>query len=175
MKPLPTSVLVLSDTHSHIDDTILKYTATADEVWHAGDLGHPKVLEVLRSSCKVLRVVMGNIDSVSDYPHLPQEEVFLCGGLKIFMIHIGGYPGRYAKSVGQKIASHRPDIFISGHSHILKVMPDRKNDLLHINPGAAGRHGFHIERTMISFEIEQGKIQNLNVIKLGKRSSYPLV
>ncbi len=161
-------ILLLSDTHSYIDDRILKYAAEADEVWHAGDIGDLKVTDALSKVSK-LRAVYGNIDNSEIRKEFPLNNRFLIEEVDVWMTHIGGYPGKYSPAVSREINLNPPKLFISGHSHILKVMFDRKLVLLHMNPGACGKHGFHQIRTMIRFEISTDEIQNPEVIELGKR------
>lgn len=161
-------ILLLSDTHSHIDDTILKYVRLADEVWHAGDIGDLSVTDTLKKE-KPLRAVYGNIDSNEARMEFPLNNRFMCEGVDVWIIHIGGYPGKYNQAVREEITLNPPKLFICGHSHILKVQFDQKLGLLHMNPGAAGVSGFHQVRTMLRFEIDGDKIQNLEVIEIGKR------
>ena len=161
-------ILLLSDTHSHIDDKILKYVEKADEVWHAGDIGDFRVTDAI-SKLKPLRAIFGNIDSYDIRNEFPENQRFVVEGVDVWMTHIGGYPKRYSPKVKQQIYHHPPKLFISGHSHILKVMNDKELGLLHMNPGAVAIHGFHQKRTMLQFEINQGKIENLAVIDFGKR------
>ncbi len=161
-------ILLLSDTHSHIDEKILKYVNQADEVWHAGDIGDLKVTDAIEA-LKPLRAVYGNIDNYQIRNQFPENQRFVVEGVDVWITHIGGYPKRYSPKVKQKIYHHPPKLFISGHSHILKVMNDKDLDLLHMNPGAIGIHGFHQKRTMLRFEINQAKIENLEVIDFGKR------
>ncbi|GGB65057.1 phosphoesterase [Flavobacterium suaedae] len=163
-------ILLLSDTHSHIDDTILKYVKQADEVWHAGDIGDLKVTDTIKE-LKPLRAVYGNIDNSEARQEFPLNNRFMCEGVDVWITHIGGYPGRYSAAVKEEIKINPPKLFISGHSHILKVQFDKKLDLLHMNPGAAGVHGFHQVRTMLRFEINDAKIEKLEVIELGKRGA----
>lgn len=163
-------ILLLSDTHSHIDDTILKYVNQADEVWHAGDIGDLKVTDTIKE-LKPLRAVFGNIDNNEARQEFPLNNRFMCEGVDVWITHIGGYPGRYSTAVKEEIKVNPPKLFISGHSHILKVQFDKKLDLLHMNPGAAGIHGFHQVRTMLRFEINGKKIEKLEVIELGKRGA----
>ncbi|TNE30440.1 MAG: metallophosphoesterase [Bacteroidetes bacterium] len=163
-------ILLLSDTHSHIDDRIMNFVEAADEVWHAGDIGDLSVTD--RIAKKVtLRAVYGNIDNHKARAEYPLVNCFVVEGLKVFITHIGGYPGRYAPGVKDQLAKEKPGLFISGHSHILKVKFDKDLNLLHMNPGAAGIHGFHSMRTMLRFEVYKGKVENLEVIELGKRGS----
>ena len=159
-----TKILLLSDTHSFIGDDILKYVKQADEVWHAGDIGDLRVTDAIKK-LKPLRAVYGNIDNAEARLEFSEHLKFRCEGVKVWITHIGGYPGRYAPAVRNQIRIHTPDLFICGHSHILKVINDKKLKVLHMNPGAAGNHGFHKVRTMLRFEIAGEKIQNLEVIE----------
>lgn len=159
-----TKILLLSDTHSFIGDDILKYVKQADEVWHAGDIGDLNVTDAIKK-LKPLRAVYGNIDNAEARLEFPEHLKFRCEGVKVWITHIGGYPGRYAPAVRNQIRIHTPDLFICGHSHILKVINDKKLKLLHMNPGSAGTHGFHKVRTMLRFEVTGEKIQNLEVIE----------
>jgi len=161
-------ILLLSDTHSYIDDRILEYARQADEVWHAGDIGDLNVTDKLKE-VKPLRAVFGNIDNHEARKEFPLNNRFICEGVDVWITHIGGYPNKYSPVIKEKIKENPPKLFISGHSHILKVMPDKKLGLLHMNPGACGKHGFHQVRTMLRFEIEQAEIKNLEVIELGTR------
>ena len=163
-------ILLLSDTHSYIDDKILKYAKEADEVWHAGDIGSTEVSDALEKQAK-LRAVYGNIDDHKIRSCFPLHQQFKIDELKVWITHIGGYPNRYNSNIRKDLEKNPPDLFISGHSHILKVMPDKKLNLLHMNPGAVGKHGFHQKRTMLRFTIENSKIKNLEVIDFGNRSS----
>ena len=157
-------ILLLSDTHSHIDDFILTYVQQADEVWHAGDIGDLKVTDQI-AALKPLRAVWGNIDDDKARMQFPEHNRFTCEGMNIWITHIGGYPSRYNQRVRPEIYDNAPDIFICGHSHILKVVNDKKINCLHMNPGAIGMHGFHKKRTMLRFEINDGKVSNLEVIE----------
>ena len=161
-------ILLLSDTHGHIDDTILKYVDQADEVWHAGDIGDLIVTDTLKKH-KPLRAVFGNIDGDKARMEFPLHNRFLCEGVDVWITHIGGYPGKYSPAVKKEIESNPPKLFITGHSHILKVMFDKKLNLLHMNPGACGISGFHQVRTMLRFVIEGDKIKDLEVIEIGKK------
>lgn len=163
-----TKILLLADTHSYIDDRILKYASEADEIWHAGDIGEIKVADELQG-IKPLRAVYGNIDNAEVRGEFPLNNIFCVDGVKVVMTHIGGYPGRYSARVKELLINEKPKLYICGHSHILKVMHDKKLNLLHMNPGAAGIHGFHQVRTMLRFTLDNGKIDNLEVIELGKR------
>ncbi|MDQ7961226.1 metallophosphoesterase family protein [Flavobacterium lindanitolerans] len=161
-------ILLLSDTHGHIDDTILKYVDQADEVWHAGDIGDLIVTDTLKKH-KPLRAVFGNIDGDKARMEFPLNNRFMCEDVDVWITHIGGYPGKYSPAVKSEIALNPPKLFITGHSHILKVMFDKKLNLLHMNPGACGVSGFHQVRTMLRFVIEGDKIKDLEVIEIGKR------
>lgn len=161
-------ILLLSDTHSHIDEKILKYVVQSDEVWHAGDIGDLNVTDTLKS-LKPLRAVYGNIDDDKARMEFPLNNRFLCEDVDVWITHIGGYPGKYNQNIREEIQGNPPKLFICGHSHILKVQFDKKLNLLHMNPGAAGIHGFHQVRTMLRFEIDGDKIQNLEIVELGNR------
>lgn len=163
-----TKILLLSDTHSHLDDVILKYAAQADEIWHAGDIGDLAVTDEL-AKLKPLRAVFGNIDNATIQQEFPLNNRFTCEGVDVFITHIGGYPPKYNSRTRPEIEQNPPKLFICGHSHILKVMMDKKNSVLHMNPGACGKHGFHQVRTMLRFEIHGEDIKNLEVVELGKR------
>lgn len=160
---------LLSDTHSYLDDRILHHLSTCDEIWHAGDFGNLEVSDTL-AGLKPLRGVYGNIDGQEIRIIHPKVNRFQVAGLDVLMTHIGGYPGKYHPDIRIEIQQNPPGLFITGHSHILKVMPDKKLRLLHLNPGAAGKHGFHVVRTMMKFDINAGKIENLQAIELGKRA-----
>jgi uncharacterized protein len=161
-------ILLLSDTHSHLDAKILKYVALADEVWHAGDIGAIDVADQLKS-LKPFRAVYGNIDDKEVRAEYPLDQEFTIEGVAVWMTHIGGYPNKYNQRIREKIQENPPKLFISGHSHILKVQYDQKLHLLHMNPGAVGKHGFHKVRTMLRFELEDGEIKNLEVVELETR------
>ncbi len=159
-----TKILLLSDTHSYIDNAILKYVKQADEVWHAGDIGDLKVTDAIKA-LKPLRGVYGNIDSAEIRTEFPENNRFKCENVDVWITHIGGYPGAYNMRIRDAIKTKPPRLFICGHSHILKVMPDKKLNLIHMNPGAVGKHGFHKTRTMLRFTIDGKKIDNLEVIE----------
>jgi uncharacterized protein len=161
-------ILLLSDTHSYIDDDILKYVKEADEVWHAGDIGDIVVTDAIKK-IKPLKAVFGNIDNASIRSEFPEHNRFMCEDVDVWITHIGGYPKAYDVRVREAIKNNPPKLFICGHSHILKVMPDKSLNLLHMNPGAAGKHGFHKVRTMLRFTIDGTKIDNLEVIEFSKR------
>ncbi len=161
---------LLSDTHSHFPEEIYKYFAECDEIWHAGDIGSLEVVEKLRAF-KPLRAVWGNIDGQEIRKEFPLDLTVQVNGMKIWMTHIGGYPGKYAERIKKQLEITRPQLFICGHSHILKVIPDKKLNLLHLNPGAAGKEGFHQMRTLMRFKIEEAKVKDLEVIEIGPRSN----
>lgn len=163
-------ILLLSDTHSYLDEKVLKYVRQADEVWHAGDIGDLIVTDTLKS-IKPLRGVYGNIDDDKARMEFPLNNRFFCEGVDVLITHIGGYPGKYNQAIREEITLNPPKLFICGHSHILKVQFDKKLNLLHMNPGACGIHGFHQVRTMLRFEIDGDKIQNLEIVELGNRGS----
>lgn len=160
--------MLLSDTHSYIDERMLNFASQADEIWHAGDIGDLNVTDQLAKIAPI-RAVYGNIDNAEIRKEFPLNNRFQVEGVDVFITHIGGYPGKYSPAIREEIHANPPKLFISGHSHILKVMPDRNLNLLHMNPGACGIHGFHQIRTMLRFTIDSGKIDNLEVIELGKR------
>ena len=161
-------ILLLSDSHSHIDDQILKFVKQSDEVWHAGDIGSLDVIDTIQK-LKPVRAVYGNIDDAQIRNEFPLNNKFTIENVSVWITHIGGYPNRYDVKIREEISKNPPKLFISGHSHILKVMFDKKLNLLHMNPGAAGKHGFHQVRTMLRFEINDDKISNLEIIELEKR------
>ena len=157
-------ILLISDTHGYIDDRIIQYAKESDETWHAGDIGELKVVDEIKK-VTTLRAVHGNIDNNKIRAEYAEDLRFKIEDMKIWITHIGGYPKKYNLRIRQEINSNPPDVFICGHSHILKVINDNKLNLLHINPGAIGKHGFHQVRTMIRFQIIKSKIQNLEVIE----------
>ncbi len=161
-------ILLLSDTHSHINDRILNYASMADEVWHAGDIGAISVTEELEKITKV-RAVYGNIDNQEIRKIWPLHNKFICEEVSVWITHIAGYPGNYNKEIREELKQNPTNLFICGHSHILKVMNDKQLGHLHMNPGAAGISGFHQIKTMLRFEINKDKIENLEVIELGTR------
>lgn len=162
-------ILLLSDTHGFIDDQILKFVKQADEVWHAGDIGDLSVTDEIKKY-KPLRAVYGNIDNAEIRSEFPLHNRFLIDDVDVWITHIGGYPNKYDFRVKNMITENPSDLFICGHSHILRVMYDKKLKLLHLNPGAAGKHGFHQIRTMLRFEINNKKLENVEVIELEKRA-----
>lgn len=161
-------ILLISDTHGHIDNQILKYIARADEIWHAGDIGDLKVTDTIKSY-KPLRAVYGNIDNEKARLEFPENNRFLCENVDVLITHIGGYPGKYDRRIKDELLRNPPKLFICGHSHILKVMWDKKLNLLHMNPGAVGKYGFHAVRTMLRFVIDDDQIRDLEIIELEKR------
>ncbi len=160
-------ILLLSDTHSYIDDRILEYAQKADEIWHAGDIGDISVTDRL-AKIKPLRAVYGNIDDSKVRAEFPLHNRFTLEDVDVWMTHIGGYPGKYNPVIRKEMTENPPKLFICGHSHILKVMPDKQLGLIHMNPGAVGKHGFQKVRTMLRFELNDGKIENLEVIEFKK-------
>jgi putative phosphoesterase len=163
---------LISDTHSYLDEGIKNALLNCDEVWHAGDIGSVELADAL-SKLKPLVAVYGNIDGGILRRMFPLDQVFEREGVKIWMTHIGGYPGSYPSKISSKLEEIKPNLFICGHSHILKVMPDKKHNLLHMNPGAAGQHGFHVYRTILRFSIDNGKIKDAEVVELGRRGRIP--
>lgn len=161
-------ILLLSDTHGHLDDQILKYVKHADEVWHAGDIGDLRVTDQLKK-LKPLRAVYGNIDGSEARLEFPLDNRFTIEGITVWITHIGGYPNRYYPRIKSELQKQPPTLFISGHSHILKVQYDKKLNLLHLNPGAVGNHGFHSVRTMLRFEINETEIKNMEIIELPRK------
>ena len=156
---------ILSDTHGYWDPRYLEHFVACDEIWHLGDIGSQEVVDKL-SSHALLRAVYGNIDGGEIRRQFPQVSRFVCEGVDVLMKHIGGYPGNYDPSIRAKILVRPPKLFLSGHSHILKVKYDKTLGLLHINPGAAGKQGFHNVRTLIRLTLEAGELRDLEVIEL---------
>jgi putative phosphoesterase len=162
---------LLSDTHGFLDPKIPELFADCDEIWHAGDIGNSAVVEALEKF-KPLRAVYGNIDDKNVQARFPEHLWFTCDGLEIWMTHIGGAPPNYPPGIKKKLAEKIPDVFICGHSHILRVKRDpRYNNLLYLNPGAAGNHGFHSVKTVLRFEITGKKMINMEAVELGKRGA----
>ncbi len=159
---------LISDTHGYLDPKVEKYFKECDEIWHLGDVGNIDVIKQL-TKIKPVRGVYGNIDGQDIRKLFPEELKFKCEDVKVWLVHIGGYPNRYAKNIKKRIEFNAPDLFISGHSHILKVMYDKKLNLLHINPGAAGKSGFHKVKTLVRFTIDKKNIKDLEVIELGPK------
>lgn len=164
---------LLSDTHGYFDNRIFKYFEDCDEIWHAGDIGTLADIEPLMRF-KPVRAVFGNIDDKTLQIRFPEDAQFTVEGLKVWMTHIGGTPPKYNHRVAGRLRSEHPDIFICGHSHMLLIKRDPSlNNMLFINPGAAGNHGFHQTKTLVRFELRDRKIQNMEVIELGKRGALP--
>lgn len=160
---------LISDTHSFLDQRVFHHFEAVDEIWHAGDIGDIAVTDKL-AEFKPLRAVYGNIDNAGIRTSFPLDLHFELEGLRIYMTHIGGYPPRYNPRTQPIISSTKPSLFVCGHSHILKIMNDKNNQCLHMNPGAAGNSGFHKVRTLIRFEVTEGTIQNAEVIELGPKN-----
>lgn len=160
---------LISDTHGHLDSKVFEYFAECDEIWHAGDIGTMDVLEKLEQF-KPTKAVFGNIDGHPIRAATAEDLWFTCEGLTIWITHIGGYPPKYNKRTKAILKDRVPDLFICGHSHILKIMRDSTNGLLHINPGAAGVQGFHKIKTLVRFDVEGKNFKNLQVIELGGRA-----
>jgi uncharacterized protein len=163
-----TRIGLISDTHGFLDEKLFDYFKDCDEIWHAGDIGTIQVALTL-SRFKPLRAVYGNIDGQDIRKTYPEILRFFCEDVEVLIKHIGGYPKHYDRTVMEEISAHPPDLFISGHSHILKIINDPKFKLLHVNPGACGKNGFHQVRTAVRFAIDKKKIQDMEVIELGKR------
>lgn len=163
-----TQIGIISDTHSYLDEAVFKHFANCDEVWHIGDFGDVSVAEKLKEF-KPLKGVYGNIDDSNIREEYPLHHCFMCEEVKVLMTHIGGYPPKYNPASKALLKQYQPQLFLSGHSHILKVMYDDAIKCLHINPGAAGKHGWHSVRTLIRIVIDGKVIKNCEVIELGGR------
>ena len=157
-------IILLSDTHHTLDERIFPHLETCDEIWHAGDIGKLEVTDQLKTFAP-LRAVWGNIDDHSARKEFRETTYFKCEQVKVMMTHIGGYPGRYSKGIKDILIRKQPNLFISGHSHILKVMHDKKLNILHMNPGAIGNYGWHKVKTILAFDVEGKDIKNLRVIE----------
>jgi putative phosphoesterase len=164
-----TRIGLISDTHNYLDPNVFEHFKNCDEIWHAGDFGTAAISEEL-TSYKSLRGVYGNIDGYDIKSVYPEQLVFMCEDVKVLMRHIGGYPPKYNAETRKELLIHKPQLFISGHSHILKVVYDEKLYCLHINPGAAGKQGWHKMRTLIRFSIDGKNILDCEVVELGKRA-----
>jgi putative phosphoesterase len=162
-------ILLISDTHNHLDEALLKHIDYADEVWHAGDIGSVEVTDAIKK-LKPLKAVYGNIDGHELRKEFPKNLIFSCEDVKIFITHICGQPTNYLKEVKDILLQEKPKLFICGHSHILKVMYQQQYDVLHMNPGACGIHGFHQIKTVLRFVIDGSEIKDLAVIELGSRT-----
>ena len=160
-----TQIGLISDTHNFLDEAVFEYFKNCDEIWHVGDFGSAQIADKLKAF-RPLRGVYGNIDGYDIKSVYPEQLVFICEGVKVMMRHIGGYPPRYNATSKKEILLHKPKLFISGHSHILKIMYDDKLNCLHINPGAAGKQGWQKVRTIIRFAIDSSDIKNCEVIEL---------
>ena len=163
-----TRIGLLSDTHDYLDETVFDHFKNCDEVWHVGDFGEG-VVQGLTSRLILLKGVYGNIDNTAIRNGFPEQLVFMCEGVKVMMRHIGGYPPKYNPATKKELLIHKPQLFISGHSHILKIMYDDKLKCLHMNPGAAGKQGWHKVRTIIRFVIHGKEMKDAEVIELGPR------
>jgi putative phosphoesterase len=161
---------IISDTHGYMDDRIRHFLSDRDEIWHAGDWGNIAVSDKL-VSIALLRGVYGNIDGTDIRLTYPKDLRFMCEGIEVFITHIGGYPGKYAPDIRKELQLKPPNLFICGHSHIVKVVRDPKLGLLHINPGAAGKSGFHFIRTLVLMEIDGKEMKNLRIVELGPRTN----
>ena len=159
---------LLSDTHSFLDPLVFKHFKECDEIWHAGDIGDIEVYDQLKAF-KPIKAVYGNIDGAVIRRVCPLHQRFMCEEVDVWITHIGGYPKRYSTPIKEAIKKNPPKLFISGHSHILKVMYDKELSLLHMNPGAVGKHGFHQVKTLLRFTIDGKDIKDLEVIELGDR------
>lgn len=161
---------LLSDTHGFLHSGIKEFFEKVDEIWHAGDIGDMEIIRNLESIAPV-KAVYGNIDHTEIRQRFPEDNIFWVEGAKICMRHIGGYPGRYQSKAKSLLDSEKPHLFISGHSHILKVINDKKRGILHMNPGAAGKSGFHKKITALRFEINQGRFENLEVFETSRKGN----
>lgn len=159
---------LISDTHSFLHPRVEHHFKDCDEIWHAGDIGNISLSDELKLM-KPLRAVYGNIDGAEVRKEFPKNLRFTLEGVDVWITHIGGYPNRYDKRVYYEINQNPPDLFICGHSHILKAIPDKKLNLIHLNPGAAGKVGFHQVLTLMRFDLNAGKVENLEIIELEKR------
>lgn len=163
-----TRIGLIADTHHYLDETIFNHFKDCDEVWHVGDFGTMEIADKIRQQ-KILKGVYGNIDGHDIRKEFPEQLVFMCEDVKVMMKHIGGYPPKYNPATKKEILIHKPQLFISGHSHILKIMYDDQLNCLHMNPGAAGKQGWHKIRTIIRFVIDGKEMKDCEVIELGKR------
>jgi putative phosphoesterase len=159
---------LLSDTHGFLDDAVFQHFAECDEIWHAGDFGTLAVLDRLKAF-RPTRGVYGNVDGAELRACLPEDLVWQCEGIRVYMTHVGGYPGNYDRRAGKELRLLRPGLFVCGHAHILKVARDPALGLLHTNPGASGHHGWHLMRTLLRFTVESGKIRDMQAVELGPR------
>jgi len=163
-----TRIGLISDTHNYLDDAVFKHFEQCDEIWHAGDFGTAQIADALKAF-KPLKGVYGNIDGYDIRSEYPEKLRWKCEDVEVLMTHIGGYPGRYAPAIRPEIVANPPQLFIAGHSHILKVIYDDKLKCLHMNPGAAGKSGWHKVRTLIRFVIDGRDMKQCEVVELGPR------
>jgi len=163
-------ISLLSDTHGYLDNRFLHHLEQSDEIWHAGDIGDIRLAERL-AEIKPLRAVHGNIDGQPVRKIYPAEQRFLLEGMDVWIVHIGGYPGHYDQSIKKRLIENPPDIFITGHSHILRIQYDKNLQLMHINPGAAGKYGLHKVQTIVKFVLDEKKITNLEVVEFNRDNS----
>lgn len=161
-------ILLLSDTHSYLDERLIKHFKNIDEVWHAGDIGDIKICDGITSHCNKLRAVFGNIDNQQIRSEYQKDLVFTIENIKVWITHIGGYPPNYTSTIKQKIQKDKIDLFVCGHSHILKIIYDKNLNCLHLNPGAIGKYGIHQIQTALLFDIEGKEIKNMRIIELDK-------
>ena len=162
-----TRILLLSDTHNHFDEKIIKYAESCDQIWHAGDIGTIAVTDELKKLKPVI-AVYGNIDGMDIRREFPEHQRFKCEDVNVWMTHIGGSPGKYSPEIRNTLQINPPKLFICGHSHILKVMYDKKYNMLYMNPGSAGNYGMHKVKTLLRFTIDKTEIKDLEVIEIGK-------
>lgn len=163
-------IFLLSDTHAYSDEAILHHASEADEIWHAGDWLTPDLFLQFEKLNKTIRCVYGNVDGADVRKLMPEINRFSVEGVNVMIMHITGFPGRYNPKLAKEISSDVPDLLVGGHSHILKVMRDpSKNNMLFVNPGAAGKHGFHLLRTALRFQLNNGKVEKMEAIEFGKR------
>jgi len=163
-------IVLLSDTHSYFDDRLQEHCRNADEIWHAGDIGSEEIVELLESLGKTSRIVYGNIDDTRVRSMTKEDLIFEVEGVRVFMTHIGGRPPSYPARISKIIRDEKIDVFVCGHSHICLAGKNQREGNLHLNPGAAGTHGFHKVRTLMRVQIQKGKITNLEVVELGPRA-----
>ncbi len=164
-----TRIGLISDTHGYLDEAVFTHFFQCDEIWHGGDWGNRQLAEALSKTGKPLRGVYGNIDGNDIRSIYPEQLVFTCEEVKVMIRHIGGYPPKYNPETRRELHTHQPQLFISGHSHILKVMYDDRLQCLHMNPGAAGKQGWHKVRTLIRFVIDGKEMKDCEVVELGPR------
>ena len=163
-----TRIGLISDTHNYLDDAVFRHFEKCDEIWHAGDIGNTEICNKL-AAFRPLKGVHGNIDGQEIREQLPEKLRWTCEEVSIYMTHIGGYPPRYNPEVRKELYARPPKLFIAGHSHILKIIYDKQLQCLHMNPGAAGKEGWHKVRTIITFAIDGPDMKDCNIVELGKR------